>query len=290
MRPRTEASTLTGSDGIILRTATWLPTKEEGELRGRVVLVHGLGEHVGRYRELGEHLASMGLAVCGYDQRGHGESKGRRGVLASFELLLEDLDRVLEWVEREVPGEGGPFLLGHSLGGLVVLRYLQSRRPGVPGAVLVAPWLVTALPMPGWKRLARPWLMRFVPDFALPNPLDPSHLTRDPEMQRAFEEDPLVHSRISARLFAEVEAAQAAALERAPAPEVPLLVLVPGDDPVVDGATTDAYFRGLGGDITVVRLRGMRHEPFQELDREDVFQRVGTWIRRHHTRGAGPDS
>lgn len=282
--PRTEASTLTGSDGVILRTVAWLPEGTAEPVRGRIVLVHGLGEHVGRYRELGQHLASLGLAVFGYDQRGHGESKGRRGVLTSFELLLEDLDRVAERVDRDMPGEGAPFLLGHSLGGLVVLRYLQSRRPRVQGAVLVSPWLATALPVPGWKRLVRPWLMRLAPDFALPNPMHPDHLTRDPEMQRAFEEDPLVHSRISARMFAEVEAAQTAALERAPGPEVPLLVLVPGDDPLVDAATTEAYFGGLAGDVTVVRLEGMRHEPFQELDRAEVFRRVGVWIRG---RGAG---
>lgn len=283
VRVRTEASTLTGARGVVLRSIRWSPSGPDGAVRGRVVLVHGLGEHVGRYRELGAHLASMELAVFGYDQRGHGESKGRRGVLPAFELLLEDLDHVVGRVEREVPGTGPPFLVGHSLGGLVVLRYLQSRRPGLPGAVLVAPWLATALPIPRWKRLARSWLMRLAPDFALPNPMDPDHLTRDPEMQRAFAEDPLVHSRISARLFAEVEAAQTAALEAGPAPEIPLLVLVPGDDPVVEASTTEAYVRSLPGDVTLVRLRGMRHEPFQELDREEVFQRVGSWIRDHLT-------
>lgn len=278
-RVRSEAGTLTGADGVVLRSVTWSPRKPDGAARRRVVLVHGLGEHVGRYRELGAHLASMDLAVFGYDQRGHGESKGRRGVLPAFELLLEDLGHVVERVEREVPGRGPPFLVGHSLGGLVVLRYLQSRRPRIPGAVLAAPWLATALPIPRWKRVARSWLMRLAPDFALPSPLDPDHLTRDPEMQRAFQEDPLVHSRISARLLAEVEAAQAAALEEEPAPEIPLLVLVPGDDPVVEASTTEAYVRSLPGDVTLVRLEGMRHEPFQELDREEVFQRVGNWLR-----------
>ncbi|HSR42869.1 MAG TPA: alpha/beta fold hydrolase, partial [Longimicrobiales bacterium] len=230
------AGTMVGAGGSRLRTLAWIPP---GDARGRVLLVHGFTEHAGRYDHVARYFASRDLAVLAYDQRGHGESEGRRGRLPSFELLLEDLHRARDEALAGLPGDGPPVLYGHSLGGLVVLRYLQNDPPTTPAAVLSAPWLGMAAEIPWWKRLAANLLLRWAPDATFASrEVTARGLTRDEALQDAYVRDPLVHHRISARLFDEVETAQRRALEEGVDPAVPVLVLVPGDDPIVDSALT----------------------------------------------------
>jgi alpha-beta hydrolase superfamily lysophospholipase len=272
------AGSLPGAGRTRLRTRTW--ADDTTEATGRVVIVHGLGEHSGRYAEFARSLVSRKVAVLAYDQRGHGESEGRRGVGARFEDFLDDLDEVLRVAREELPGQGDPVLLGHSLGGLVTLRYLQTRSLPVAGAVLSAPWLRTAVAVPPWKRAARRLLGRVAPDLAIPAGLDTSLLTRDPEKQREYEEDPLVHDRISAGLFDAAEEAQERALATPPPVGVPLLILVPLADGVADAGTTRRYVDALDGPVTVRLLEGFRHEPLNDVGRAHVYEIVVEWISR----------
>lgn len=266
------SDTVVGAGGARLRTRLW----PAGEPRGAVVVVHGFGEHSGRYVDVARFLTDRGWSVFAYDQRGHGESEGRRGRLRDFGVLLDDLDAVIADAERHPAGSGRPFLLGHSMGGLVVIRYLQTRGPACSGAVLSAPWLGTAVPVPWWKRLMAAVLRHLAPDLTVPTGMDAVLLTRDPDAQRAYREDPLVHGRVSTRLFDEVVDAQHEALSGGL--PVPSLVLVPGDDGVADAERTLGWARGLPGDADVVTLEGLRHEPFQEPEKEAVLTRVAAWL------------
>lgn len=271
------AGTIVGAAGSHLRTLTW---PSSGKPRARLVLVHGLSEHVGRYSHVARHLADRGIWVFGFDLRGHGGSEGRRGYLRSFDLLVEDLHRAVEAAEAGLP-VGGPLLLyGHSLGGLVVLRFLQNRHLTVEGAALSAPWLGMATPLPGWMRLCATLLLRIAPDAPLTNPrLRPDILTSDPAMQDAFLRDPLVHHRMSARFLSEVERAQELALEQDVDPDVPLLVLAPTEDRLVDTALTLRWAEALGAArVTVERLEGARHEPHNDVGRERAIELLTGWL------------
>lgn len=277
--------TLVSRGGARLRALSWTPASGAA---GCVVVVHGLGEHAGRYGRLAHRLNEAGFAVFAYDQRGHGESEGSRGRLARFDDLVDDLSDVAGRVRSRCDASRPVFVLGHSLGGLVVLRYLQRRPAGVAGAVLSAPWLATAVELPWWKeRLAR-LLMRVAPELTLDNEVRPELLTADPVEQRAYVEDPLVHHRISGGFVKEVEAAQEKALRGAPDPSLPLLFLLPTDDRLTDQGVVERYAEDLTGAVDVARLRGARHEPLNDVDRASVMARVARWLRERSGEGRDP--
>ena len=197
-----------------------------------------------------------------------------------------------------IPAELPEAILGHSLGGLIVLRYLSTAE--APGAaVLSAPWLRT-------RRAVSPVLLRVArvldtvwPSVPFPRPIDPADLTRDPGMQAARREDPLVNERLSPRLYFEVERAQQEVLRRGPAFPCPCLFVIPGADPLVDSDATRAFVGGerpgagpetrpeeqpgerpVGSVVETLELPGLRHEPFNEVEREDVTREVGDWLIR----------
>ncbi|MGI9626867.1 MAG: lysophospholipase [Longimicrobiales bacterium] len=246
---------------------------------GTVLIVHGWGEHQGRYKELSDRLVGLGFSVWSYDLRGHGASGGPKGHTPQFSTLADDLTLVTEHA-RAIDGPQLPwFLLGHSLGGLIVLRALQTRRCNPAAACLSAPWLRTARHIPAWKRGMARVLNRVAPSWPVPNRLDPTVLTKDPVKIAEHQADPLIHGMMTSRMFFEVERAQEEALG-APGPlGCPVLVLIPGDDPVVDAATT-AHFvhRPPGGEVRALELPESRHEPFNEVDREDRFDEVGSFF------------
>lgn len=267
--------TLVSTGGARLRALSWTPVSEA---RACVVVVHGLGEHAGRYGRLATRMNEGGFAVFAYDQRGHGESEGSRGRLARFDDLVDDLADVTGRVRGRCGPDRPIFVVGHSLGGLVVLRYLQGRPAGVAGAVLSAPWLKTAVELPWWKEPLARLLMRVAPDLTLENEVRPELLTADPGEQRAYLEDPLVHHRISGGFLHEVETAQEAALKGAPDPALPLLFLVPTDDRLTDQEVVERYAKNLGGRVEVERLPGTRHEPFNDVSRASTTERVVGWL------------
>lgn len=266
-------TTVTGVGGTRLRALSWTPRTP----RGRVLVVHGLGEHAGRYDLLAEALGRRGYALLAYDLRGHGESEGRQGHVDAFDLFVEDLAAVHRAVPDLIAGPGLPFLYGHSMGGLVLLRYLQTRRPAAPGVVLSAPWMATAAAIPRWKELLAMVLRRVAPSFPVPTDLTPEDLTRDGERQRRYLEDPLVGHRISVALYDGVLEAQRLALD-AGLPDYPTLLLLPGDDRVADGRTVKRWVEAAGEGVRTVALPGFRHEPHNDVGREDVFALMADWL------------
>lgn len=249
-------------------------------------LVHGLGEHSGRYREVAEWLGERGTSVFSFDLRGHGRSQGPRGDIFSFQDFIDDLLSMEEAFSRILAEEGMSgdprFILGHSLGGLITLSRLQgSTLPagGYRGAILSAPWLGT--PMPSWLRALARGLGRVAPGVSLPTGLRAAKLTRDPEKVREWQEDPLVHPRLTGRLFREVERVQKVCRRQSGRLQgLPVLFLVPEGDPVVRGASTLEFARGIDDDAHRVEiLRERNHEALNDLGRGEVFGLVESWIR-----------
>jgi alpha-beta hydrolase superfamily lysophospholipase len=268
--------TLPGVGGLPLACRGWQAARP----RAAIILVHGLGEHSGRYAEFGESMAAAGISTYAMDLRGHGASGGRRGHVPALAVHLEEVDAFRRQVERVVPAGLPLFLLGQSMGGLIAIRYLEEYG-AVPlrGAIICSPWLATAMPVPRWKIALAAILTRLLPALQFRTGLVPEHLSRDPEVVRAYRADPLVHSRITARTFTEVSAAMGLAVECGHRIARPLLFVLGGADRIVDAAAAAAFARALpAGDVTVDIRDGHFHEPLNELHREQVHRSIRDWL------------
>lgn len=270
---------LEGVGGVRIFYRAW----EVARPRGRVLLVHGLGEHSGRLARLAGALTRARFSAYAADLRGHGRSRGRRGHVSSFEHLLRDLDRLRRTTCAPRAGAGGEplsaFVLGQSLGGLVALRYLQEfPLSTLLGGVAVAPFVRVAVPVPGWKLELGALADRFVPALALDNEMDRELLLRDPDEQEAYSSDPLVHSRISARLWGEMLREAATLRDRAPGLSHPVLLQVPGEDRVVDAGAVVTLGGRLGGAARVLRYPEAYHDLYHDPEAEHALTDLVEWL------------
>ncbi len=247
-----------------------------------LILVHGIGEHSGRYERLASELRANDISVFAHDLLGHGRSIGQRGHISRFDDFTSDLRDFRAHVQQLVGEELPVFLMGHSLGGLISLRFLQQY-PEIPwrGAVLSAPALGLRMQVPRWKRAAARVLSRAVPWLALDNGIDATDLSHDEEVIEAYLRDPLVHRRISARLFAEMQAASSTARERMPDIAVPnLLLLLPLDDRICDTDASRAAVARIAkaSKVTVYEYEGAFHEVFNETCGQRVVRDLQAWL------------
>lgn len=271
---RSEGSFRSGG-GISLLYRAW----EVDNARAAIMIVHGLGEHGGRYEGFAASMAGVGFSSYACDLRGHGRSEGRRGHVRSFGVYLQDLDRFRREVEGFTPGGLPLFLLGHSMGGLIALRYLEGYRTRLAGAIISAPWLATAMPVPRWKATAAAALARVLPALPLSNGLKPEHLSHDRRVAEDYRADPLVHDRITPRLFLEASAAMGLVLQHADRVTAPLLFLVPESDRIVDAQRSLQFARQLPTHLTTIRsYPGMYHEVLNEVDAQLVVRDIRHWI------------
>jgi lysophospholipase len=252
------------------------------EARAFVGLIHGYGEHSGRYAPLFAHLAERGIATYGLDYRGHGQADGRRGHVDTFGDYLDDIARFVERV-REAAGGRPVVLLGHSLGGLILARWLlePSTEAGLAGAIFASPYLQLALAPSPLKVAGAKLVGRIVPWLPLDNGIRSPQLTRDEEMQRAVDRDPLYQHTVTPRWFGESTAAQERVLQDAASISLPSLVLVPEADPIAAPAAGVRFFEALGSaDKELRRYPGARHELFNELPetRRRAMDDVAAWI------------
>jgi alpha-beta hydrolase superfamily lysophospholipase len=239
--------------------------------KASVVVVHGIGEHSGRYRHVGAFLAAHGFDVLAFDNRGFGQSGGRRAHVDSFDQYLDDVEDVL--ARRRLLGVP-VVLMGHSLGGLIVATYLTTSRPQPDLAILSAPAL--AAHVPRWQRVAAPLLSRIAPRFFVPSTIDAALLSRDPAVQAAYLADPLVSSSATARLGNEIFVRMASTSATLAAIRVPTYVLHGGADNLVPLAASDAVAA-----LPVAQRRvwpGLRHECMNEPEHGDVLAAVVNWL------------
>jgi alpha-beta hydrolase superfamily lysophospholipase/molecular chaperone GrpE (heat shock protein) len=273
-----EAGTLRGGDGLRLEYRVWRAPAESAAL----VLVHGLGDHAGRYADFGQALAQSGISTWALDLRGHGRSGGRRGHMPSFDTVLHDVELFRGEVGARA-GAGTPlFLFGHSMGGLIAVRYLQEYGARFRGAVIASPWLATAMAVPQWKVLAGRVLSRVLPALPIRHGLHTGHLSRDAEVVRAYNDDPLVHGVITPRAFAEISAAMDLVPQRSERLALPLLFLLAGDDRIVDTRHALTFARAIDApDVSIEVYPGHYHELINEVERHRVYRQVATWILAH---------
>lgn len=269
-------STFTASDGDNIALQEW-PLPEGVPLRGAVVLVHGLGEHAGRYDHVAKRLNSWGFAVRGYDQYGHGESGGPRGGLPNDDRLLVDLADVVDATRIRLP-EGVPLiLLGHSMGGLVAGRFVALKRRPVDALVLSSPALDPGLS--AVQKLLLSIVPNIAPNLRVGNGLNADYISHDPATVAAYRADPLVHDRISGRLAKFIADGGPATVARAAQWKVPTLLMYAGGDRLVNPAGSRAFAAAAPKDVVTAHCFAQHyHELFNELEREPVFAMLQSWL------------
>lgn len=273
--PAARSATLRAGDGTRLHYHVWSAPSP----RAALLLSHGLGEHGGRYAPIAAALVADGVSVFALDHRGHGRSGGQRGHIARFSRFTADFEAFRAAVVAGLPPKLPAFVLGHSLGGLIVLRWLQAH-PAAPvrGTILSAPLLGVAIQAPRVKLALAGTLSRFLPRLPIRSEIDASDLSSDVAYVRSYRDDPLVHSRITPRLYTEMMAAIDFALADPVTPN-PALFLIPGVDRVVDERAVAAYAARLPGDVEVRHYPELRHEPLNDTARAVVVADVQAWIR-----------
>ncbi|MBS7458976.1 alpha/beta fold hydrolase [Coralloluteibacterium stylophorae] len=263
-------------DGLTLHLRDWPAARP----RARLLLVHGLGEHSGRYDRLARELAAAGIAVRGYDQRGHGRSEGGRGRLGRCgDALVRDLAGVFARYREE--GDGLPFLLGHSMGGLVAAYAVCAGGLRPRGLVLSAPALASHATRA--QRVLATVAARSWPGLTLSNGLPLDWLSHAPQAAPEYAEDPLNHDRISARLADFIFRAGPGVIAAAPGLPVPTLLQVAGADRLVDPAGARAFAAAApAARLTVHEYPELYHEIYNEAEpaRRQVIDDLLAWLDR----------
>jgi alpha-beta hydrolase superfamily lysophospholipase len=270
---RTEGS-FAAPDGTLLFRRAWLPPEPTRAL----LVVHGFGEHSGRYDELGAWFAARGCAVHALDHRGHGRSGGPRTHVDRFSDLLDDLAAFHALVRAEHPS-ASITLVAHSMGGLIALAYLAERRPVVAGAVVSGPALAGEKAVPRSRVLLARTLGRIAPRLRLAAGLDLTGLSRDEEVLRRYLADPLVERTMTAALGAALLTAGSATRARAAEIAVPVLLMHGKQDTLCPVAATEEFSAAVASAGSALRIYPeLRHEIFNEPEREQVFADAWRWI------------
>ena len=261
-------------DGLQLFGQSWQP---EDQTRAVVCLIHGMGDHSGRYGHVADRLTQAGYAIFSFDLRGHGKSEGLRGHTPSHEALMQDISSLLEAANKQFP-QISSFLCGHSLGGNLVLNYALRRQPHLKGVIATAPWLRLAFEPPAFK-IALGKITNYIwPSFSQKNGLDTKAISHDLKAVYSYENDPLVHDRISARMFISTYQAGQWALEHASEFSLPLLLMQGGADKIISVEASREFAGKIKENCTLKIWDGLYHEIHNEPEKEEVFKFLIDWL------------
>jgi alpha-beta hydrolase superfamily lysophospholipase len=266
---------LTASDGLKLYAQSWSTEKKPKAL---VVIVHGLGEHSGRYAHVARIFNENSMQVFSFDQRGHGKSEGPRGHTPSGEQLMYDIVKAIQVAKETFEPDLPVFLYGHSLGALEVLYFGTTIQEDLKGIIATSPPLDLSSTPKSKITLAK--LMNpLLPKLTTPNGLDTNALSRDTTVVEAYKADPLVHDQISVRLGYFMITGAEKIMAAAPAWHYPLLLMHGTEDRICGIKGTDALFERMEGDITYKRWEGLYHETHNEPEKEEVIQTMVDWFK-----------
>jgi alpha-beta hydrolase superfamily lysophospholipase len=268
-------STLDTIDQDQLAIYDW-PLPAQQTSRGTVLLVHGLGEHMGRYAHVAKHLNDWGFVVRGYDHFGHGLSTGVRGALPSDRRMLDDLTKVIADTRQNMPTGKPLVLIGHSMGGGVVGRFVSLNIAPVDALVMSSPALDPGLNLIQKALLAI--LPKIAPNLRIGNGLNANYISRDAAIVAAYLADPLVHDRISARLANVIATSGAATIQAAPQWKTPTLLMFAGEDKLVNPAGSRAFAAASPNCVKTQAFEHMFHEILNAPDQAQVFSVLKTWL------------
>jgi alpha-beta hydrolase superfamily lysophospholipase len=264
---------ITSSDGKQLFAKEW-PVENP---RAVMALVHGLGEHISRYEHMAVFFNAEGIAVIGFDHRGHGQTTGRSGHSPGFEIMMDDVEALLKVAKEKYPGKD-IFLYGHSMGGCLVLNHTLKRNPEIKATIASAPPIILdnkpSAIMVGLGKLMK----HIFPSFTQPNGLNVNHISRDPEEVAKYVNDPLVHNKVSASLgMSLLDAGEWLDNFQGKSP-VPLLIMHGTEDQITSAASSEQFAGKMEGRVTFKKWDKLFHEIHNEPEQQQVFEFTLDWI------------
>ena len=270
----TDEFKLITKDGLELDATSWCSPNPKAVL----CIIHGLGEHTCRYHHVAEFLNENNISIFTFDLRGHGKSEGKRGHASSYEILLDDVEEILKTARAEY-NDLPLFLYGHSLGGNIVANYILKRNTNeLTGAIISSAWFTAVLePSPIEFQIAR-IINKIFPSFTQSSKLTTDMLTKDPEVNKAYEEDPLVGRKLSVRLGLESYDAGLWAIKNASRLKIPTLVWHGTDDKITDINSSQEFVQNAGALASFKSWEGVKHEPHNDLEQKEVLNYWMNWM------------
>ncbi|MFT6867394.1 MAG: alpha-beta hydrolase superfamily lysophospholipase [Cyclobacteriaceae bacterium] len=271
-----ESEFITGQDGLKLHYKSWIP---ENPLK-ILCIIHGHGEHSGRYAHVATSLNEQNIAVFALDLRGHGLSKGKRGHTPSYEMLLKDIEEFLK-TAREHFNDLPLYLMGHSMGGNLVANFMiENTSREISGFILSSPWFKLAFDPPQIKLKLGRLMTRIWPSYSEHNGLEIKHISKDPIEVQKYADDPKVHGMISAGLFDAIAKGAERALINASKITITGLVYHGSADQIIDYHVTES-FANSNNHIEWHLLEGVYHEPHNDVEKTDVLKMLSSWILKN---------
>lgn len=244
--------------------------------KAAVLLVHGLGEHAGRYSGWAGRFNEEGITVRAFDLPGHGNSEGRRGVIPALEKVYDTIDAIFAEISSELP-QVPLFIYGHSLGGGIVLNYLVKRKPELRGAIVTSPWVMLTETPPRAKIILAKVAGRVMPGLVQPSGLKTEFLSHNMEVVSQYNSDPMVHGMISVGLYNEMTVAAEETLARASEITLPLL-LAHGRDDMICSPAGSMQVAEKAPKATLKMWEGGYHELHNDLSSDEHFKFIVAWI------------
>jgi len=244
--------------------------------KAMILLIHGFGEHAGRYKSWASKFNEIGISLRSFDLPGHGLSEGRRGLMPPMQVIYDTVDQIRTEMISETPGVP-LFLYGHSLGGLIVLDYLIERKPAVTGAIVTSPWIRLSYEPSKVKQVLAGLMRRVMPRFTQPTELIVEHMSRDMEEVASYRSDPRIHGLMSAGLWGAINDAAKEALHRASEINIPLLVMH-GRADMIMSPSSSVDIAQAAPKSTLKLWDGGYHELHNDLVKEEHFDFIVDWI------------
>jgi alpha-beta hydrolase superfamily lysophospholipase len=262
------------ADNLKLHGQGWEP---DTGIKAVVCLVHGLGEHCGRYSHMAEAFNHAGTALITFDLRGHGRSEGRRGHAPNYTLLMSDIEKLLNEAAVRYP-HLPCFLYGQSLGGNLAIHYVLKRLPSLAGVIATAPLFRLAYKPSIWKNGILRGMKAIRINLSMRSGLDDTALSHDLNVVRTYRNDPLTHDLISARLAMDMLRYGQWNLKHAAEFELPLLLMHGEGDRITSAAATAEFAEHVGHRCTLKIWDGFDHELHNEPEKQEVFAFVLKWM------------
>ncbi|MFM8374077.1 MAG: lysophospholipase [Bacteroidota bacterium] len=265
----------TNSENINMYGVDW----HHNSPKAVVALVHGQGEHIGRYTHVAEWYNRHGFAVTGFDQQGYGRSGGPRGHARGIASWMDDIEQFLQKTSEKYPGVP-VFLYGHSMGGAEVLTFCLERKPALAGLIATSPLIRLAFVTPTLKVLAGKIMRRFMPTLTLPTGLAAHFISHDTAVVSAYQHDALVHGKVSASGGLSLLEMSDRLDKCDPEFEIPVLIMHGGDDRITSAPASAAFCARAKGDVTWREWDGLWHEMHNEPQKEQLFQYTLEWMQK----------
>ena len=264
-------------DGLELAARSWKPENPKAV----VVLIHGHGEHINRYQHVADALTEAGYAMLAFDLRGHGQSAGPRGHTPDYDTLMNDISDFIADANKRFTGLP-VFLYGHSMGGNQVVNFALRSPGSLKGLVVTGPWLKLAFDPSAFQLLLAKSLNNIVPSFSLSSGLDQNALSRDPKVISKYASDPLVHDKISVRLYTSIYGNGLWALEHAGQLKIPMLLMHGSADKLTSAQASQEFALRAGQIVTLRIWDGLYHEIHNEPEKTEVIQTIIDWLDQHN--------